>query len=196
MQKYNLSQVNVLIIDSNWNMRRLVGTALEGYGIQNVEFAADGREGLNKLVRLPIDLVICEYRLGRINGIDLTRKIRRSRKKFDPFVPILLLTADTEEGVVAAARDAGISGVIAKPVSAEYLYRHIVELIERPRQFVRTSGFIGPDRRLRDNGDQPDTPKRRTVDRFRHGPPIRIRSKSRGRTSSLAKIRDRETEFA
>jgi CheY-like chemotaxis protein len=196
MQKYNLSQINVLIVDGNWNMRRLISTALEGYGIQNIEFAADGREALNKLSTFTADLVICEYRLGHVNGVELTRKIRRSRAKYNPYVPILLLTAHTVEKVVASARDAGISGVIAKPVSPEYLLRHIVELIERPRQFVRSPDFFGPDRRARGKDRHTDIPRRRASDKLLHRPGARTAPKTRRIASLQSNIRVKQPAVA
>ncbi|HIF09129.1 MAG TPA: response regulator [Sneathiellales bacterium] len=125
-----------------------------------IEFAADSREALNKLSTYTADIIISEYRLGHINGIERTQKIWRSRAKFNPYVPILLLTAHTSENVVEAARDAGISGVIAKPVSSAYLDRHIVELVKRPRQFVRSQEFFEPDRRSRVKEEFPIPPRR------------------------------------
>ena len=167
MRKYNLKRVNVLIVDGNWSMRRLIATALEGFGVQNVDFAADGLEALSKLSEHDVDLVICEYRLGHVNGIELTRKIRQSRTKYNSFVPIILLTGQTSEMVVSEARDAGISSVVAKPVSPQYLFRQITGLIERPRQFIRSSEFFGPDRRGNLERHLTSVPQRRVSDKLK-----------------------------
>ncbi len=166
MPKYNLSLVNILIVDGNWHMRKLIGTILQGFGVKNIEFAADGREALGKLAGFSADLVICEYRLGHVNGVELTRRIRRAGKKVDPFLPVIMITGHTEQNIVASARDAGISAVIAKPVSASTLYERIFYLIERPRPFVRAPKFFGPDRRTRIPLPNQRTPGRRASDRI------------------------------
>jgi len=164
MPNYNLSLVNVLIVDGSWHMRKLFGTILQEFGVKNIEFAASGREALEKLVGFSADLVICEYRLGHINGIELTRRIRRSRKKIDPFLPVIMMTGHTEQNNVTAARDAGVTAVIAKPVSASTLYERIFHLIDKPRPFVRAPKFFGPDRRTRTSSPDQNTPRRRASD--------------------------------
>jgi hypothetical protein len=65
----------------------------------------------------------------------------------NPFIPILMLTAHTEASRVASARDAGVNGFIKKPISARLLFDRIANVLTDPRMFVRTSGFVGPDRR-------------------------------------------------
>lgn len=164
MPAYNFAQVNVLVADANWHMRKPIATILQGFGIIKIEFAVDGRKAMGKLMSFPVDWVICEYRLGHIDGVELTRRIRRAGKKFDPFIPVIMVTGHPEVNIVRAARDAGISTVIAKPLSAAILYERLILLIDRPRRFVRAPKYIGPDRRHRDYSKHPNTPKRRASD--------------------------------
>ncbi len=164
-RQYNFERISALIIDGNWDMRRMLGSALLDFGVSDVEFAADGREALRKLKGAPIDLVISEYRLGHIDGIELTRQIRRSRYDMDPHLAVILMTSQTSELVVKSARDAGVSAVVAKPVAPAVLRDRIIHLTKNPRPFVRSREFFGPDRRIRDEGHLPDTPKRRAKDR-------------------------------
>jgi DNA-binding response OmpR family regulator len=58
-----------------------------------------------------------------------------------------MLTAHSELPEVMAARDAGITEFVTKPVTPASLYRHIIAIIDHPRQFVRCGKFFGPDRR-------------------------------------------------
>ncbi|MGB0671119.1 MAG: response regulator, partial [Rhodospirillales bacterium] len=57
----------------------------------------------------------------------------------------------TEVARVTEARDAGIHEFLAKPISAQTLYRRIVSIIETPRDFIRAPGYVGPDRKRRDD---------------------------------------------
>src|SRR3546814_1685570 len=63
------------------------------------------------------------------------------------FVPIIMVTAQSEEWKVMKARDAGVTEFLVKPFSAKTMARRITVVVENPRQFVRTDEFFGPDRR-------------------------------------------------
>jgi DNA-binding response OmpR family regulator len=60
-----------------------------------------------------------------------------------------MITGHTEKSRVEAARDAGVTEFLAKPVTAHNLFSRIAEIVERPRPFVRCEGYFGPDRRRR-----------------------------------------------
>jgi DNA-binding response OmpR family regulator len=75
--------------------------------------------------------------------------VRTAKDSPNPFVPIIMLTGHTEAYRVMRARDVGVTEFLAKPVSAQTLYRRLVSIVENPRQFVRAAGFSGPERRRR-----------------------------------------------
>jgi DNA-binding response OmpR family regulator len=58
-----------------------------------------------------------------------------------------MLTGHTEKQRVTAARDAGITEFLAKPISAKALYQRIVNVVANPRPFIKTKTYFGPDRR-------------------------------------------------
>jgi DNA-binding response OmpR family regulator len=64
-------------------------------------------------------------------------------------VPIIMITGHTEKHQVEAARDAGITEFLIKPITAQSLFSRITEVVERPRAFVRCESYFGPDRRRR-----------------------------------------------
>jgi DNA-binding response OmpR family regulator len=82
-----------------------------------------------------------------MDGIALTRHIRTSENSPNPFMPIIMVTGHTERARVEEARDAGVTEFLAKPVTPKNLYSRIAEIVERPRAFVRTESYFGPDRR-------------------------------------------------
>jgi two-component system, chemotaxis family, chemotaxis protein CheY len=93
------------------------------------------------------DLILSDLAMTPMDGIELTRQIRLSERSTNPFVPIIMITGHTERHQVEAARDAGVTEFLAKPITAQSLFGRIAEIVERPRAFVRCEGYFGPDRR-------------------------------------------------
>jgi DNA-binding response OmpR family regulator len=58
-----------------------------------------------------------------------------------------MITALTERHNIEAARDAGVSELLAKPVSSDALFKRIVNMLDNPRPFIRVGDYFGPDRR-------------------------------------------------
>ena len=58
-----------------------------------------------------------------------------------------MVTGHTERARVEAARDAGVTEFLAKPITTQNLLTRLIEVVERPRPFIRCEGYFGPDRR-------------------------------------------------
>ena len=113
--------------------------------------ANDAETGLEELNRYPIDVVIVDFALGTLDGIEFTQLVRSARDSGNRYVPIIMLTAYTERRRVEHARDAGITEFLKKPVCARDLYERVFEVIMHPRSFVKTPTYFGPDRRRRND---------------------------------------------
>jgi len=161
MQLYDLGSVNVLVVDDNRFMRTIVANTLQGIGVRNVMQADSVDQALEQLAEQSVDLVVSDWDMGEKSGIELIRRVRANRQL--RLLPIIMLTANTTRKNIFSARDAGVTEFLAKPVSAQALYGRMVEVIERPRQFVKTKQFFGPDRRRR-RTDAYRGPKRRKED--------------------------------
>jgi DNA-binding response OmpR family regulator len=98
-----------------------------------------------------------------MDGISFTRKIRNDPRSPNSYVPVILMTGFSEKRRVLQARDAGVTEFLVKPFNARDLYKRIAQVIERPRQFVRSDDFFGPDRR-RTTEAAHDAPRRRESD--------------------------------
>ena len=81
------------------------------------------------------------------DGLELTQMIRQPGANANPYVPIIMLTGHSEKKRVIAARDAGVTEFLAKPISAKALYQRIVNVVANPRPFIKTKTYFGPDRR-------------------------------------------------
>ncbi len=151
MANYNLEEISVLVIDDNYHMRRLVKSILVALGIRQVREAEDGADALKVLKTFDADLVIVDWNMEPIDGLEFTKLIRSSDDSPNIYIPIIMLTGHTEMSRVFQARDAGINEFLAKPVSAKKLYQRIRAIIETPRQYIRTPSYFGPDRRRKDD---------------------------------------------
>lgn len=149
MAGYNLERLNFLIVDDNKHMRALVKTILHALGSKNVAEAADGADAFKELRVFPADIIICDWNMSPLDGMDFVRLVRTGKDSPNPFVPIIMLTGHTELNRVLEARDAGVHEFLAKPISAKGLYSRLRSIIENPRPFVRTAIYFGPDRRRR-----------------------------------------------
>lgn len=161
MQLYDLSKISVLIVDDNRFMRTIVFNSLTGLGIRNIVQADGVEQALEQVHGWGVDLVISDWDMGELSGLDLIRKIRANSAT--RLVPIIMLTSNTQRRNIVTARDAGATEFLAKPVSAQAMYSRIVEVIERPRQYVKTKTYLGPDRR-RKRDETYKGPKRRKDD--------------------------------
>jgi CheY-like chemotaxis protein len=145
-----LARLNVLVVDDNGAMRGTVRAILTAFGARVVYEASSAKQAIAVLKDMPVDLMICDWKMPDMDGVTLVRKLRKSEPNPAAFMPVIMLTAYSERVRVAEARDAGVTEFLVKPISPEALYRRIQAVINKPRPFVRTKVFFGPDRRRRD----------------------------------------------
>lgn len=160
-----LNKLAFLVVDDNANMVTIVRTILKNFGAVHIYEARDVAEAFALVRQYAIDLVFLDYNLGFMDGIEFIKMMRTASDSPNPYLPIVMLTAYTEMHRVETARDAGVTEFCAKPVTAIEIYRKIVEVVEHPRQFVRTATYFGPDRR-RHEADKPYAGTERRKDRI------------------------------
>ena len=147
MVRIDFTRLRFLVTDDNAHMRQIVRTILHGFGARAIMEAEDGAAGLEIFNRGQPDIVITDWGMPIFNGIELTQMIRQPGTNPNPFVPIIMLSAHTEKTRVIAARDAGVTEFLAKPIAAKSLYLRIHNVIHNPRPFIKTESYFGPDRR-------------------------------------------------
>ena len=147
MIRIDFNRLRFLVIDDNAHMRRIVRTLLHGFGARDVYEAEDGAAGLDAFTHHVPDIVMTDWAMPIFDGLELTQMIRQPGANANPFVPIIMVTGHTEKERVTAARDAGITEFLAKPISAKALYQRIVNVVANPRPFIKTKTYFGPDRR-------------------------------------------------
>lgn len=147
----------MLVVDDNAFMRKLLHTTLGALGIKKIILEPSGTSAIErlKLSRTDpveagmgeIDLILSDFMMPGVNGNLFLRWIRTGEGAPDRFVPFLMVSGVASKNVVGEARDAGVSGVLAKPFSAKSLAEYILIAANAKPHFVLASGYFGPCRR-------------------------------------------------
>jgi two-component system chemotaxis response regulator CheY len=160
MSNYRFDRLKVLVVDDNAHMRKLVVTILQAFGVIQIFEAESGDRAWHILRESNPDVILLDWVMEGMSGLDLIQMIRTNPQTPNPFVPVIMLTGHTSLDHVARARDAGVNEFIAKPVSVKTVMSRLVAVIEHPRPYVRTQGYFGPCRRRR-GADEYRGPERR-----------------------------------
>jgi len=160
-EKY-LENVRFLVVDDNMFVRTTVRLVLQALGTRDIDEVSSGARALKILEHREPDMIIIDWEMEPVNGIELVKKIRGAQETSLAFLPIIMLTGHSEIERVKIARDAGVNEYVIKPFSAQGLFTRIQAVIERPRPFVKIEGYFGPDRRRKEmsfDGDEKRKPK-------------------------------------
>ncbi len=149
MNEARFQRLSALIIDDNPSMRELIRAMLGAFGVTNMMDAREGEHAMTRMEDFHFDLIITDWVMEPMDGIEFTRWLRTSANSPDPYLPVIMVTGHTEQRRVVEARDAGVNEFIAKPATAKTLLQKMIQVIEHPRPYVRTQSFFGPDRRRR-----------------------------------------------
>jgi len=119
--------LKVLVVDDYKTMTRIIRNLLKQIDIQDSDEAADGHEALAKLRAGNFGLVISDWNMAPMTGLDLLKEVRAdSRLKSLPFI---MITAESKTENVVAAKQAGVSNYIVKPFNAETLREKIEKVM-------------------------------------------------------------------
>lgn len=146
--KYDISGLTVLILEQQSLMRDLMKQVFRVFKVKNVHITDDVDAAFKIFCEADIDLILTDWSHG-IDGMGFLKNVRMHDDSPNPYVPVIVVTANTEIDHVFVARDTGMSEYLAKPVSAKLIYSRICATIDSTRTFVRAGGFFGPDRRRR-----------------------------------------------
>ena len=120
----NKGDLKILVVDDMVTVRSLIKISLRKIGINDILEAFDGLEAWEKIEacinnNTPIDLVLCDWNMPNMNGLDLLRKIRTNEKT--KHLPMILVTAEASKDHLVAAKLEGANGYVVKPINEEKL---------------------------------------------------------------------------
>ena len=111
--------MNVLIVDDYKTMLRIIRNLLKQLGFDNVDEAADGATALARLREKDFGLVISDWNMEPMTGLQLLKEVRSDAKL--AHIPFVMVTAESKTENVIAAKEAGVTNYIVKPFNAETL---------------------------------------------------------------------------
>ena len=124
-----ISESKILIVDDMGTMRRVVGNYLRELGFGNIVEAGHGEEAWEKMQETSFDLVISDWTMPIMTGIELLRKIRsKEETKKTPFV---MLTVEADKTNIAEALKYHVDGYLMKPVSFATLSKKLIDVYKR-----------------------------------------------------------------
>ncbi len=164
MQNYNLEVLNILVVDDNRQMHSIVKAILNAMRIKNIRFCDNAADAFVEMKQWMPDIIITDWKMEPLDGLDFVRLIRKGQDSPNPYLPIILLTGYTELERVVEGRDAGVTEILAKPISVKALHSRILNIIENPRSFVKAKHYFGPDRRRGRRAEKYEGPDRREND--------------------------------
>lgn len=121
--------IKILVVDDFATMRKVVRNLLKQVGYENIVEAEDGVTALKALKSHKIDLIISDWNMPNMTGLELLKAVRADENlKTTPF---LMVTAEALQDNVIAAVKAGVSNYIVKPFTAEVLNEKIRKILEK-----------------------------------------------------------------
>lgn len=160
---FDFKKLSVLVVEDTAPMRKLITSVLETLGIGRIYSADNGERGFEMFRKENPDIVIADWHMSPMSGIELTHEIRTNALSPNRMVPIVLVTGYSALNRVSEARDVGVTEFLVKPFSANDLAKRIAYVINKPRDFIDCKAYFGPDRRRRNTPGYAG-PYRRTED--------------------------------
>ena len=121
--------IRILIVDDFSTMRRIVKNLLNDLGFTNTAEADDGTTALVELQKAKFDLVVTDWNMPGMPGIDLLKAIRADAALAK--IPVLMVTAEAKREQIIEAAQAGVNGYVVKPFTAIALKDKIEKIFER-----------------------------------------------------------------
>ncbi len=122
------TSIKVLIVDDFATMRRILKNILKQLGFKNLVEADDGTTAWEALEGQKIDLIISDWNMPKMTGLELLKKVRAS----DGYntTPFLMVTAEAQKQNVIEAVQAGVSNYVVKPFTAEAISDKLEKILK------------------------------------------------------------------
>jgi len=121
-------KMRILVVDDFASMRKIIKGLLKQIGFKNIEEADDGSTALEKLKVGEFGLIICDWNMPKVPGIEVLKAVRNDPQLKD--LPFLMVTAEAKKDNVMEAVKAGVNQYIVKPFTAETLRKKIEKIFD------------------------------------------------------------------
>ena len=120
--------MKVLIVDDFATMRRILKNILRQIGFANISEADDGKTAMKELKEEKFDLVLCDWNMPEMPGIELLAEMKSNNELKD--IPFVMVTAEAKKDNILAAVKAGVSSYIVKPFTAETIGEKLKKIFD------------------------------------------------------------------
>lgn len=119
--------MNILIVDDFRTMLKILENFLKQFGFKNIDEATDGAKALEKMKDKKYDLILSDWNMEPMSGMDLLKAVRANPAT--KAIPFILITAESKVENIIAAKQAGVSNYIVKPLNANTLKEKLMAVI-------------------------------------------------------------------
>jgi two-component system chemotaxis response regulator CheY len=116
-----------LVVDDSTTMRRIIINTLNKVGYQDCAEAANGREGMERLATTTVDMIITDWNMPEMSGIEFIRSVRANAATKD--LPVLMVTTNAAKDDIVEALRAGVNSYVVKPFSPETIKEKIESML-------------------------------------------------------------------
>jgi PleD family two-component response regulator len=145
----SIQSLDILIVDGNVFMRRLTRMMLMNLGARSVTEAADGLTALDMIRDNDPDVVLLEWDIPLLDGMELMRIVRSPGVFPRPNIPIIMLTDRAHRWSVHEALRLGVHEYLIKPVSPKALRDRLMSIVAKPREMMQLGENYVPEPRTR-----------------------------------------------
>jgi len=142
-----LQGLNILVVDDNAYMRRLTRMMLTNLGAKSVLEAPDGLAALEVIRSADPDVMLLDWDMPVLNGIEVLRIVRSPGVFPRPNLPVIMLATRAQRSHVSEALRAGANEFLLKPTSPKALCDRLLSIVFKPRPMVKVGTFYVPQPR-------------------------------------------------
>ncbi|MTI63025.1 response regulator [Methylophaga sp.] len=128
LESYDVSELNILLVDDSFTSRNHLSRVLASMGIHNIDLAENGREAVSLLGRHSYDLVVTDLNMPEMDGHELTRYIRDEMG--DVVLPILMATTENNQTRLGNVQQAGVSAILDKPFEPQTIREMLFRVLD------------------------------------------------------------------
>lgn len=151
----------VLVVDPQPASTRLITELLKDLGARFVMIESSNARAMAVARAEDPQIIFCEYAGGEVDGIELTRQLRRSDLRCRQ-APVIMVTGEATAQAILGARDVGVHEFLRKPYTIKDLVRRVEAVTLKQRDWVEAVRYVGPDRRRFNSGDYKGPRKRKS----------------------------------